>query len=93
MKMLESSIERKVKSYARTRGWLAYKWVSPSNRGVPDGIFIRHGKMFFIEFKAPDKKVTKLQKKHITDLQRHGFKCYIVSDVEYGKSIVDMRDD
>ena len=66
--MRESEIEKKVSNYAKTQGWLSYKFVSPSNRGVPDRIYLKAGKCIFIEFKAPKKKPTKLQDKMRTFL-------------------------
>jgi len=38
--MLERDIERKVCEMAKVAGWLAFKFVSPAQRGVPDRIFI-----------------------------------------------------
>ena len=49
--VLESRIEKIVTAYARSKHWLAYKFSSPSNRGVPDHIYLRDGVVFFIEFK------------------------------------------
>ena len=39
--MRESHVERTVNKFARDRGWLAFKWVSTSQRGVPDMISLR----------------------------------------------------
>ena len=33
--MLERDIEKRVKEYARSKGWLAYKFTSPGHIGVP----------------------------------------------------------
>lgn len=50
--MLEKTIEKAVKEYVRSKGLLAYKWVSPGHIGVPDDILISPtGKVVFIEFK------------------------------------------
>ncbi len=89
--MLESKIEKDVCDYAKSKGWLVYKFVSPSNRGVPDRIFMRHGKMFFIEFKATGKHPTKLQEKKARDIQKQLFGVYVVDDIDIGKKIIDLK--
>ena len=48
----ERDIEKKACDLAKAAGWLVFKFVSPSQRGVPDRIFIRQGRIVFIEFKA-----------------------------------------
>lgn len=86
--MRESEIEKKVSDYAKAKGWLVYKFVSPSQRGVPDRIFIRGGKLFFVEFKAPGKKPTKLQDKIFGKIREELFEVYIIDDVEQGKKLI-----
>lgn len=69
----EQQLESVVISYARARGILTYKWVSPAHRGVPDRIFIfPTGVILFAEFKAPGKKPTPLQERTIMKLIRQG---------------------
>jgi len=80
--MLERQIEKKVCEKAKLAGWLTYKWVSPSQAGVPDRIFIRDGEIIFIEFKAFGKKPTELQKKTIEKLKGQKMKVYICDSIE-----------
>lgn len=87
--MRESVIEKKVSDYAKAKGWLAYKFVSPNQKGVPDKIFIGGGEMFFIEFKALGKKPTKLQESVFVKLRKEGFEVYIIDSVESGKALID----
>lgn len=86
--MRESEIEKKVVEYAEAKGWLVYKFVSPAQRGVPDRIFIRGGEIFFIEFKAPGKKPTKLQDKIFSKIRDELFEVYVIDDVEQGKKLI-----
>ena len=83
----ESTIESKVCRYARSLGWLAYKFTSPSFKGVPDRIFIRKGVIFFIEFKSLGKKPTKLQAKTIDRIRSQGFDVYVVDNIDKGYKI------
>ena len=80
----EASIERRVVKEAKAEGWLVFKWTSPNNRGVPDRIFIRCGRVVFIEFKAAGKKPTKLQNHIIAQLEEQEVEVYVVDSIEDG---------
>lgn len=87
--MKEKQIESKVVKKAKELGFLTYKFSSPSNRGVPDRIFISpHGEVFFIEFKSAKGKVTKLQEKVIKDICNYGVGVFIINSVEIGLQIL-----
>ncbi len=79
--MLESQLEGKAVAEAKRRGILTYKFSSPSNRGVPDRIFIWRGKVFFIEFKAPGKTPTALQEREHDRINRQGVPVFIADDL------------
>lgn len=78
----ERDIEAKVVALAKKAGWLSYKFVSPSQRGVPDRIFIRDGVVVFIEFKAPGKKPTQLQAATIKKLRDAGCAVHVCDSIE-----------
>lgn len=85
--MLEATIEKRVCANAKANGWLTYKWTSPSNRGVPDRIFIKAGRVVFVEFKAPGKKPTPLQKHIHKKLENEGMEVHVVDSIEAGKGL------
>ena len=86
----ESEIEKKVKAYATSFGWTVRKFKSPGQKFVPDDIFLRWpGHIFFIEFKAPDKKPNKGQLVDHGELRHQGFKVYVVDNIGEGMNIVD----
>ena len=88
--MLEKEIEAKVKEYARSKGWLAYKFTSPGHSFVPDGLFISpKGVVLFMEFKQLGKKPTPGQSREISRIIEHHTQCYVVDNVERGKEIID----
>jgi Holliday junction resolvase len=78
----ERDIEKKVVGLAKKAGWLVFKWVSPSVRGVPDRIFIKDGTIVMIEFKAPGKKPTPLQAHTIKKLREHFMVVHVCDSVE-----------
>lgn len=90
--MLEKQLEAKIVKIAKKLGYLTYKFTSPSNRGVPDRIFInQYGYIFFIEFKSENGKLTGLQKKVNGDLGNCGVIVFVVSKVESGTEILTIN--
>lgn len=72
--MQEAKIENYFKKQVELIGGKAYKFVSPGTSGVPDRIVLLPGrKIFFIELKAPDKKLRKLQEYRAKELRALGF--------------------
>ena len=74
--MLESDIEKhlckRVKS--ELHGW-ALKFVSPGQNGVPDRvILVPKGRIYFVETKAPGKKLRRLQEYVCGLITQLGFK-------------------
>lgn len=89
--MRESYIEKKVCEYAEELGWTNYKFSSPGNRGVPDRILLRNGKVIFIEFKSKGKEASKLQSFIHKIIRGCGFKVYVVDDIWVGKKIISLN--
>lgn len=88
---MESKIEKKVCEYARLKGWWVWKLTILGWAGIPDRMLLKHGKVFFIEFKAPGEKPRKLQHAMIGKLKMNGFDAYVIDDIEEGKKIVDSH--
>jgi hypothetical protein len=88
--MLEKDIERKACEAAKRAGWLAFKFMSPAQRGVPDRIFIKNGRIVFIEFKASGSKVTALQERMIERLKSHGCEVYVCDSMEAARDALSI---
>lgn len=81
--LTERQLEKAIRDTALKLGYLTYKFTSPSNRGVPDRIFINpHGYVFFIEFKSKIGKVTALQAKIFEDIGKHQIDIFVMNDFE-----------
>ncbi len=88
--MLEKEIEHKVVTYAKKKNFRADKYTSPSNRSVPDRLFISpKGFMFFIEFKSKGKVPTKLQAYTFKDITSRGVIVEVIDDYDTGKLLID----
>lgn len=87
--MTEAAIEAKLVRYAKSKGVLTFKFSSPSNRGVPDRVFMCNGKVLFLELKREGEVPTALQfhtMKKITDM---GVTCDWCDNVRQGKASID----
>jgi hypothetical protein len=88
--MIEKEIEKRVKTYAESKGWLTRKWTSPGHSFVPDQIFIRpDGTVFFVEFKRHGGVATAGQLREHDKLRKQGCVVWVVDSVELGKEVVD----
>jgi len=67
----EAQIEKKLVKYCREHRIYCRKFSSPSNRGVPDRILGKDGKVLFMELKRPGNKPTALQLNEGKILQSH----------------------
>lgn len=83
--MLESGLEKKIRLFVQSQQGKAYKWVSPSENGVPDRICIfPGGKIVFVELKRPGRKEGRSprQKKVFQVLEKLGCHVWLINDFE-----------
>ena len=83
----EKQIEHQLCREVEKLGGKAYKFSSPSNKGVPDRIMLLNGECFFVECKRPGGKLTKLQKKEHEKIRSLGFRVIVVDSMEKARSI------
>lgn len=71
--MKESVIEAKMVRMVRERGGLCYKFISPSNPGVPDRIVITPGgRTIYVELKTEIGRLANIQKWQIDEMRKRG---------------------
>lgn len=85
---LESSIEGDACAYAKKRGWMVMKFVSPGRKGVPDRLFIRDGRHVFIEFKRGGGEAQEQQEKRHRQMREHGAEVYVVDNLKDAYAIL-----
>ena len=89
--MLEKQIEAKVCEYAKSKGWLVYKFTSPNRAAVPDRLLISPlGKVIFVEFKREGQKPTAAQAREHQRLREQKVSVFVVDNVKDGQAIVDV---
>lgn len=81
--MREQQIEIRLKEKVEQEGGLALKFISPGTAGVPDRIVLLPGKgIYFVELKAPGKRLRALQLKRKKQLEDLGFKVYVIDSIQ-----------
>jgi len=81
--MREKTIELKLTNTVKSMGGIALKLISPGFDGVPDRlVLLPHGKLAFVELKAPGKRLRPLQVKRKRQLEALGFLVYVINDTE-----------
>ena len=86
----ESQIERMFVQTVKKNGGLAPKFVSPGWDGVPDRlVLLPGGHMAFVELKAPGKKLRPLQVKRKRQLEKLGFRVYVIDGQEQIGGVLD----
>ncbi len=90
IKRKERSIERAFVTWIGTiKDWYAWKFSLEGTRGLPDRIILGPGPtIFFIEFKRPGGKLTRLQEYMHKVLKDLGFNVYVCDNVAEAKKIV-----
>lgn len=84
--MLEKDIERIFCARVAELGGIAYKFVSPQRRNVPDRlVLLPGGVMRFVELKAPGKKPTAGQIREHDRLRALGFVVGVVDSADTAK--------
>ena len=79
--MREKVIEHALVMATRSKGGIAPKFISPGFAGMPDRlVLLPHGRMGFVELKAPGRKPRPLQLARHRLLRRLGFKVYVIDD-------------
>ena len=93
--MDEKYIEQAFRKAVRDSGGIALKFVSPGFSGVPDRLVLMpHGKIAFVEVKAPGEKPRALQLSRHKLLRRLGFKVYVPDNPQQIPEIIkDIRGD
>jgi Holliday junction resolvase len=82
--MRESAIEKAVCDHARANGCMVMKLAGPNQKGQPDRMFLKNGRVLFLEFKAPGKLPTALQESWMARLRAQGFNAFACDSIQNG---------
>lgn len=86
--MLEKDVEKAICKFAKDSGITVLKLGGMNDRGKSDRMFMRNGKVVFLEIKAPGKRPTALQIRFLKDRNMDGFKAGWCDNVPDGIKIL-----
>lgn len=91
--MREKQIEQKLAQEVKKHGGICPKFTSPGFAGMPDRLLLLpHGRMAFVEVKAPGEKPGPLQAARHKLLARLGFRVYVLDgEAQIGGIIDEMK--
>ena len=88
--MIEKSIEKQLVRAVKAAGGIAPKLVSPGMDGMPDRmVLLPHGRIGFVEVKAPGKVPRPLQAARHRLLKRLDFLVFVLDDPGQIGGIID----
>lgn len=87
--MNEKVLEKHLTKYAKARGVMSIKLLTPNDRGIPDRMYLYEGRTLFLELKSVGKKPTPLQKRYLNKLRDQGFLAYCVDDALSGEQAIN----
>lgn len=82
--MKESQVEKSICAFAKAIGWKTLKLNGHGDRGKPDRMFLKNGKVVFIEVKRKGKQARKQQAYRLQKLRENGFKAQYVDSLPSG---------
>lgn len=77
--MLERDVEAYFRREVAAVGGVAFKFVSPSHRGVSDRIVCLQGQTWFVELKRPGGRLSPLQRVFAVEMERLGQNYTVLS--------------
>jgi len=87
--MKEHLIETRLTRRVSEAGGLAWKWTSPSKRGVPDRIVVLNGNVVFVECKSSTGKLSNIQKHVIAKMRDAGADVEVINSYEQIDELVE----
>ncbi len=89
--MIESPMENYVVSRAKAEGWLVRKvrWIG--RRNAPDRLYIKAGRVVFLEHKATGKDARVGQQRELERLQAAGVEAYVVDSISQACRILGLE--
>ena len=89
---MESVMEDLLVERGERNGWYSRKLNFTGRRGAPDRLFIRRGRVVFIEVKQPGEPTSPNQDREIKALRDAGAEVYVVDNLKDGYRILDAPD-
>lgn len=88
---IEKYVESEVVKAARLDGWMARRLQWRDARGAPDYLFIKNGRVVFVEFKSPGEKPRPDQIYEHNEIRAYGGEVHTVDSVPAGLKVLEIE--
>lgn len=88
-KIRESKVEADIRKYAESHGCMYLKLAGRNQRGQPDRMIIKHGKILFLEIKRPGEEPEPLQYWWMKKLKFHDMNSFWCDSAEDGCKLIN----
>lgn len=85
--MIEHDVEMTVVLRAERRGWLVRKVQWIGRRNAMDRLFVKNGRIVFVEFKRPGEGARETQSKEIGRFRAAGAEVHVIDNIETGDAL------
>ena len=95
--MIEANVEKPIAKWAEAQGWYVRKLKWIAHVGAPDRLFIKKGRVVFIEFKRPSPlgkakdARTVMQKREAEKLSLHGAEYHLIDDIDHACRVLGIK--
>ena len=87
---VEATIEDTIVAQAEAAGWFVRKLQYPGRRNAPDRMFIKDGRVVFVEFKRAKKHATTAQATEGRRILDHGGEWHSVNSLALARRILGL---
>lgn len=84
----ENKGEAEACRFAELRGWMVVKIMMCNIDSMPDRLFMRRGRVIFIEFKRSGEQARKKQAKRHREIRAHGVEVFVCDTAEEAMEIL-----
>lgn len=88
----EFEVESWSKQKAKNQGWWVRKFASMAHRAVPDDIFAKAGRIFFVEFKNIKTKPSPLQAHEHEEMRAAGVDVFVIKTRDQFQVLLDAEE-
>lgn len=86
--MIESVMESLMVDRAKQNGWITKKLCFIGERGAPDRLFVRGGRVVFCELKRPGGDASRNQVRVIRELREAGAEVHLIDNLKDGYALL-----
>ncbi len=86
--MTEAQLEHECTKIAKADGYYDVRILKSGRSGVPDHIYLKGKRAFFVEFKTETGRLSRLQEYEIKTIKNKGIEVYVIRTIDEFKRVL-----